>query len=95
MLDEEVYWAIIDSSLHETTNQEDQELYLVSAIEVDSSRNDRLSFKNRQTSFDSYNPELWCAAYIVSGGCSDGFEYFRCWLISQGKVFYHVKSNLF
>jgi hypothetical protein len=22
--------------------------------------------------FDSYNPELWCAAYIVSGGCSDG-----------------------
>jgi hypothetical protein len=51
MLDEEVYWAIIDSSLHETTNQEDQELYLVSAIEVDSSRNDRLSFKNRQTSF--------------------------------------------
>jgi hypothetical protein len=33
MLSEEVYWAIIDSSLHETTNQEDQELYLVSAIE--------------------------------------------------------------
>jgi hypothetical protein len=27
------------------------------------------SFKNRQTP-DSYNPELWCAAYIVS--CSDG-----------------------
>jgi hypothetical protein len=23
----EVYWAIIDSSLHETTNQEDQELF--------------------------------------------------------------------
>jgi hypothetical protein len=22
-----VYWAIIDSSLHETTNQEDQELF--------------------------------------------------------------------
>jgi hypothetical protein len=33
MLSEEVYWAIIDSSLHETTNQEDQELFLVSAIE--------------------------------------------------------------
>jgi hypothetical protein len=32
MLSEEVYWAIIDSS-HETTNQEDQELFLVSAIE--------------------------------------------------------------
>jgi hypothetical protein len=31
MLSEEVYWAIIDSS-HKTTNQ-DQELFLVSAIE--------------------------------------------------------------
>jgi hypothetical protein len=49
MLSEEVYWAIIDSSLHETTNQEDQELFLVSAIEKLTSRNDRISFKNRQT----------------------------------------------
>jgi hypothetical protein len=68
MLSEEVYWAIIDSSLHETTNQEDQELYLVSAIE-NCSRNDRISFKRKLL---TANPELWCAAYIVSGGCSDG-----------------------
>jgi hypothetical protein len=96
MLEEEVYWAIIDSSLHETTNQEDQELYLVSAIEKLTPQ-EMIGFRLRTDKllFDSYNPELWCAAYIVSGGCSDGgFEYFRCWLISQGKaVFYRVKSN--
>ena len=96
MLGEEVYWAIIDSSLHETTNQEDQELYLVSAIEKLTPQ-EMIGFRLRTDKllFDSYNPELWCAAYIVSGGCSDGgFEYFRCWLISQGKeVFYHVKLN--
>jgi hypothetical protein len=67
-----VYWAIIDSSLHETTNQEDQELYLVSAIEkLTPQRNDRFRLRTDK-SLDSYNPELWCAAYIVSGGCSDG-----------------------
>jgi hypothetical protein len=96
MLDEEVYWGIIDKSLKETTNQADQELFLVSEIEKLTPR-EMVGFRLRtdQLLFDSYNPELWCAAYIISGGCSDGgFEYFRCWLIAQGKtVFYQVKAN--
>lgn len=34
----------------------------------------------------AYRWELWGAAYIINGGCSDdGFEYFRCWLIAQGR----------
>lgn len=34
----------------------------------------------------SYLGDLWCAAYIACGGCSDdGFDYFRGWLISQGR----------
>lgn len=37
----------------------------------------------------SYTWSLWGAAYLMNGGCSDdGFEYFRGWLIAQGrKVF--------
>ena len=96
MLNEEVYWAIIDTSLHETTSQEDQELYLVSAIEKLTPK-EMIGFRLRTDKilFDSYNPELWCAAYIVNDGCSDGgFEYFRCWLISRGKeAFYSVKID--
>ena len=35
---------------------------------------------------ESYDQQLWAAAYIINGGCSDdGFEYFRGWLISRGK----------
>ncbi len=35
----------------------------------------------------SYTWELWGAAYVIGGGCSDdGFDYFREWLILQGKV---------
>ncbi|MDR0778910.1 MAG: DUF4240 domain-containing protein [Methanomassiliicoccaceae archaeon] len=34
----------------------------------------------------SYKNKLWAAAYIINGGCSDdGFDYFRAWLIAQGK----------
>jgi hypothetical protein len=33
--------------------------------------------------------ELWAAAYIMMGGCSDdGFEYWRAWLISQGRTIF-------
>ena len=34
----------------------------------------------------SFRNDLWAAAYIINGGCSDdAFEYFRFWLIAQGK----------
>lgn len=35
---------------------------------------------------DSYTNPLWAAAYVLNGGCSDdGFDYFRGWLIAQGR----------
>lgn len=34
----------------------------------------------------SYRGDLWGAAYLINGGCSDdGFEYFRGWLVTQGR----------
>jgi hypothetical protein len=30
--------------------------------------------------------DLWAAAYLINGGCSDdGFDYFRGWLIAHGR----------
>ena len=38
---------------------------------------------------ESYRCDLWGAAYIANGGCSDdGFVYFRAWLISQGRRYF-------
>jgi predicted DNA-binding WGR domain protein len=34
----------------------------------------------------SYHADLWGAAYLIKGGCSDdSFDYFRAWLIMQGE----------
>ena len=33
MLDEDLYWNIIENSIQKTTNQEDQELFLIAEIE--------------------------------------------------------------
>lgn len=95
MLDEEVFWKIIDKSLKETDNLEDQEIFLTKEIENLSPR-EMIGFRLRTDKllFDSYNSDLWCASYIINnGGSEGGFEYFRCWLISRGKeVYYQAKS---
>lgn len=96
MLDEDLYWNIIQNSIEKTTNQEDQELFLIAEIEKLTPK-EMIGFRLRtdQLLYGTYNENLWCAAYIMNGGCSDGgFEYFRCWLISKGKeVFYKAKEN--
>ena len=38
---------------------------------------------------ESYRWDLWGVAYLINNGCSDdGFEYFRCWLIAQGREYF-------
>jgi hypothetical protein len=39
----------------------------------------------------AYRWDLWGAAYIIEGGCSDdGFTDFRSWLISMGRDIYET-----
>jgi hypothetical protein len=39
----------------------------------------------------AYRRDLWGAAYLINGGCSDdGFCYFRWWLILQGRTVYEA-----
>lgn len=47
MLNEDLYWQIIDKSLKNTSDQNSQEQYLVNEIEkINAGRNDRFSIKN-------------------------------------------------
>jgi uncharacterized protein DUF4240 len=35
---------------------------------------------------ESYRQDLWGAAYLINGGASDdGFDFFRGWLVAQGR----------
>ena len=46
-----------------------------------------------QLFFDAYRWDLWAAAYIIEGGCSDdGFMDFRYWLISMGRDVYEAAT---
>lgn len=96
MLDENTFWTIIDKSLKNTDNQQSQEAFLIKEIE-NLTPKEIIGFRLRTDKllYDSYNSKMWCAGYIMNGGCSDdGFEYFRNWVISRGKDIYNkAKEN--
>lgn len=96
MLDEDTFWNIVDKSLKNTSNQEDQEQFLIREI-CKLTPHEIIGFRLRTDKllYDTYNSEMWCAGYIMNGGCSDdAFEYFRNWIISRGRnVFYKAKEN--
>jgi hypothetical protein len=40
---------------------------------------------------ESYGWDLWGAAHLINGGCSDdGFDYFRGWLLGQGRAIWQA-----
>ncbi len=96
MLDEDLYWLIIENSLKHSSNQEGQEKYLINEISKLTLKQ-MIGFRLRTDKllYDTYNSDMWCAGYIMNGGCSDdGFEYFRNWVISRGKTtYYKTKEN--
>lgn len=96
LLDEDKYWEIIQDSLDNTENIYEQEEFLINRLS-EITPEEMIGFRLRTDSllYHSYTSELWCAGYIIQGGCSDdGFEYFRLWVISRGKeVYYNAKTN--
>jgi hypothetical protein len=82
------FWALIGTTTAFEGDQRRQLSALRASLEK-LSADDVAAF---EASFDeqmqrSYSFDLWGAADIVHGGASDdGFEYFRCWLISKGRA---------
>lgn len=76
MLDETIFWNIVDGSIKNTNNQQDQEIFLIKEIEKLTPK-EIIGFRLRTDKllYDTYNSKMWCAGYIMNGGCSDdGFE---------------------
>lgn len=89
-MDEQVFWELIERSGGEAPATGEHAARLVellsrrSVAEVIAFDQHFEGCLNR-----SYRWDLWAVAYIVNGGCSDdGFDYFRGWLIGQGREFF-------
>ncbi len=90
-MDRTQFWAIIDASRRQADNDPEAQVETLRAQLEALAPEEIVRF---QEFFDdcwarAYRWDLWAAAYIIGGGCSDdGFMDFRAWLISRGeKVF--------
>ena len=93
MMDEEQFWTIVQTAVDEAGDDEAEYLDVVKRELSKLSLKEMIGFRLRTDKllYDSYTSEMWCAGYLMNGGCSDdGFEYFRLWVISRGRKVYEA-----
>jgi hypothetical protein len=100
-MDETEFWELVDATREAAEGDpEDHAELLVDRL----LRSDPDSVLDFARHFEvrcnrAYRWDLWGAAWVLLGGASDdAFDYFRCWLIGQGREVYeggvHVPDSL-
>lgn len=83
------FWKFIDSAKQNAGPDTDARPGTLRSLLANLTAEELQSFQSHydQQIRISYRWNLWAAAYIINGGCSDdGFRYFRDWLISEGRT---------
>jgi Protein of unknown function (DUF4240) len=98
-VDTQQWWELIEAARRQAPDPSDGAAVAARAVTLLSARpRDEIAASSqllRDLMADSYRHPLWAAAYVINGGCSDdGFEYFRGWLILQGReVYEHIVAD--
>jgi hypothetical protein len=90
-MDPRQFWQLIERSKAESGGDCDRQTDALTVLLLEMSATTIMAFDRlfEQYADQAYRNDLWAAAYIINGGCSDdGFEYFRRWLIGQGEAVY-------
>ncbi len=80
------FWAMIDAT--RSVDDPSEHAEALQAALARRTAADIIDFEKHMADLlaTSYTWKLWGAAYLINGGCSDdGFDYFRGWLIAQGR----------
>jgi hypothetical protein len=90
-MDEPQFWEIIESggrkALDDPERQQAEVRKRLDKLPPEELVKFHLHFNQKMAG--AYIWDLWGAAYLMNGGCSDnGFAYFRAWLISRGQAVY-------
>jgi hypothetical protein len=86
----EDFWRIINraaKSAHDPDSQANALRTALRELSVEEIVSFEVAFRRYLN--QAYTWDLWGAAYVIHGRCSDdGFEYFRRWLVSRGRDIY-------
>jgi hypothetical protein len=92
-VDTERFWSIIEAGGREGQQDPERQLEAVRRALGELPPDELIEFHRlfNRAMDDAYTWDLWGAAYLINGGCSDdGFAYFRSWLISRGRAAYEA-----
>ena len=92
-MDKAGFWKIIDNSRNEADGDPEQQLEILGELLQELPPDEIVSFDRHLSEYHARADhwDLWGAAYIIGGGCSDdGFMDFRGWLISRGEAAYEA-----
>ncbi len=98
-MNEQQFWQLIEAARNQASDPNDGEAVAGRATSLLATHPTEEIVAAQQVLWnlmaDSYTSPLWAAAYVINGGCSDdGFDYFRGWLIAQGReVFERVVAD--
>jgi hypothetical protein len=86
-MDVERFWQIVDAGRVKAGSDTRVEALRVGLRDLPASELESFQHHYDGQIRRSYRWNLWGAAYVMNGGCSDdGFRYFRDWLISEGRA---------
>jgi hypothetical protein len=95
-LDTERFWSIVEAGGREAQEDPERQLEAVRRALGDLPPDELIAFHRlfNRAMDGAYSWDLWGAAYLSNGGCSDdGFAYFRSWLISRGRAVYEAAAR--
>ncbi|MFD3502967.1 DUF4240 domain-containing protein [Streptomyces sp. NPDC058678] len=98
-MNEQQFWQLIAAARDQSLDPDESETVARETTSLLATRPAEEMVAAQQVLWDlmaaSYTNPLWAAAYVINGGCSDdGFDYFRGWLIGQGrKVFERIIAD--
>jgi hypothetical protein len=91
-MDRNEFWELVEASRRESTDCEEQAQALA-ALLAQRTPEEIIAFDEQLHArrLESFRWDLWAVAYIAQGGCSnDSFDYFRGWLVAQGREYFEA-----
>ena len=91
-MDKAQFWQIIEASKRESADCDEHADKLEELLlQCDASEIAGFDQILAELMVQSYRWDLWDVGSMVNGGCSeDGFEYFRLWIIAQGREYFEA-----
>ncbi len=92
-VDPNIFWKLIADAKASVADPSDGDAVAAAATTLLAERPPAEIVATQQVLWElltaSYQNPLWAAAFVINGGCSDdGFDYFRGWLLTQGRDVY-------